>query len=181
VASTVVIERGTNMRVKKRSVAPGEVELGIVAVLQFVVTAALVAAPPQWLAGNGTALLTLSSYPHLTAIAKGVWSIVFFAAGGLCVQAVRLKNVVSRKWAWQVVIPLWACWMTGLSYPLIVGLPTNVITLSAVAVLVIQWLVTRLLVPLDSSWYSREVPMEQHQGERRLSVDDPDGSGHDQY
>lgn len=174
--TSTIVQRG-NVRVKLRTVAPGEVELGIVAALQFMVTAALVAAPPRMLAGNGTALLTLSDYPHLTPMARGLWSLVFFSAGMLCVHALRRPSVGSRKWAWQLVIPLWSCWLSGLLYPLIVGLPTNAITLSAVTVLIAQWLVTRILVPLDSYWYSREVPMEgEHQGERLFGVDDPDGS-----
>lgn len=168
--SHIVVQRG-DRRVKLRPVAPGEVELGVVALLQFGVTLALIAAPPRLLAGNGTALLTLENYPHISYSIKCTWAIIFFSAGVLCVRAIKHPSVSSRKWAWQFVIPLWACWMSGLVYPMIVGLSTNVIMLSAVAVLVIQWLVTRLLVPLDSYWYSREVPIEEHQGGRALGVD----------
>jgi len=174
--SHIVVQRGSQS-VKLRPVAPGEVELGVVALLQFIVTAALVAAPPRLLAGNGTALLILANHPHISFIIKGCWSIVFFMAGILCARAVARPSVSSRRWAWQLVIPLWACWLSGLTYPLIVGLPTNIIALSAVAVLVIQWLLTRLLVPLDSYWYSREVPIEELQGERSLGVDHLESGG----
>lgn len=177
--TSTIVQQG-NARVKLRPVAPGEVEFGLVALLQFMVAAALFFAPHDQLTGNGTALLTLSNYPHLTALARGIWGVVFLTAGILCVRALRKPSIGHRKWAWQLVIPLWACWLSGLIYPLIVGLPTNVITLSAVTVLVAQWLVTRVLVPLDSYWYSREVPMagEHHQGERLFGVDDPDGSSY---
>lgn len=177
-ASHIVVQRGSR-RVKLRPVAPGEVELGAVALLQFIVTAALLVAPPRLLAGNGTALLTLAHYPNVSFIVKGCWAIVFFSAGLLCTRAITSPGIESRKWAWQLVIPLWAAWLTGLTFPMIVGRSTNVIMLSAVAVLVIQWLVTRLLVPLDSYWYSREVPIEElYQGERSLGVDlDSCGSG----
>lgn len=168
--SHIVVQRGSR-RVKLRPVAPGEVELGVVALLQFGVTLALLAAPPRLLAGNGTALLLLQG-SHMEFFMKGVWGIVFFSAGMLCVRAIHSPSVASRKWAWQLVIPLWACWLSGLIYPMIVGLQSNIIVVSAVAVLVIQWLVTRLLVPLDSYWYSREVPIEDLvQGERSLGVD----------
>lgn len=177
-ATSTIVQRG-DVRMKLRAVAPGEVELSLVAMLQFMVTAALFFAPQKQLSGNGTALLTLSNYEGLTPFARGIWGIIFGAAGVLCVRALRRPSVTTRKWAWQLVIPLWACWLSGLIYPLIVGMPTNVITLSAVTVLVAQWLVTRVLVPLDSYWYSRVVPMDgEHQGERQFGVDDPYGSGY---
>lgn len=161
--------RGARL-VKKRSVAPGEVELACVAVLQFLVTAALIFAPPRLLAGNGTALLLGLGGDHFLAAMRGAWSLVFFTAGMLCIRAIRYKTLQSRKWAWQTVIPLWACWLGGLMYPLVVGLQTNLIMLSVVTVLVLQWLVTRILVPLDSHWYSREVPVEVRE-EGLLRVD----------
>lgn len=173
-ATSTIVTRG-NQRVKLRPVAPGEVEFSIVGVLQFIATASLVLAPPQWLRGNGTALLLMTDYPHLTSIARSAWALVFFSAGMLCVQAVTRPSIMTRKLAWQVVIPLWACWLAGLFYPLVVGLDTNVISLSAVSCLVTQWLVTRLLVPLDSFWYSREVPVDEL-NEGNVGVDDYPGS-----
>jgi len=170
-ASHIVVRRGSRS-VKLRPVAPGEIELGAVSLLQFVAAGALLVAPSRLLTGNGTALLILANHPTLTPIIKVCWSFVFFIAGFLCVRAIWRSTINTRRWAWQVVIPVWAFWLSGLVYPMIVGLPTNIIMLSAVAVLVIQWLTTRLLVPLDSYWYSREVPIEElPQGERSLSVD----------
>lgn len=171
-----VEQRGARL-VKKRSVAPGEVELAAVAVLQFLVTTALVVAPARMLAGNGTALLLGLGTHELQPAARGIWSIIFFTAGMLCARAIRYKTVSTRKWAWQVVIPLWAAWLAGLMYPLVVGLPTNVIMLSVVTVLVTQWLVTRILVPLDSHWYSREVPIEaREEGLLRVGAHSRGGS-----
>lgn len=145
--------------VKHRLVAPGEVELGIVAFLQFIAAGALFFAPGRFLAGNGTALLTLASHPDLTHIAKLFWGFMFLVAGLLCVNALRKPCVPCRRWAWQFVIPLWMCWLCGLLYPGFVGLQTNAILVAAACALVLQWLVTRILVPLDSPWYSREVPL----------------------
>ena len=176
--ATLGIEHRGALLVKKRSVAPGEVELAAVAVLQFLVTAALILAPARLLSGNGTALLLGLGTHDLQPAARGIWSIVFFCAGMLCSRALRYKTVAARKWAWQVVIPLWACWLAGLMYPLIVGLPTNVIMLSVVTVIVMQWLVTRILVPLDSHWYSREVPVEVRE-EGLLRVDAHSRGGSD--
>src|SRR3979490_2596599 len=130
-ATNAIVQRG-NQRVKLRSVAPGEVELTVVGALQFIVSAALIVAPPRLLRGNGTALLTLSNYPDLSQIVKSVWALIFFSAGLLCARAVMFGSISARKGAWQLVIPLWACWLSGLIYPLVVGQPTNVITLSAV-------------------------------------------------
>lgn len=156
-AHTLVTPAG--VRFKLRTIAPGELELTIVAGLQYGVALALLIAPERLLAGNGTALLTLTNYPSLTPIAKSIWMIVFLAAGVFCHRAVIRPSIQHRKWAWQLVIPLWACWFMGLCYPLFVSQPTNVIILMAVATLVSQWLLTRFLVPLDSHWYSRVVPV----------------------
>lgn len=144
---------------KHRRVAPGEVELTIVAALQFIASGALFFAPAHWLIGNGTALLTLSSYPDVTYYAKITWGVVFLVAGILCMVALLQPKVSTRRVAWQFVIPLWMCWLSGLLYPAFVGLATNVILVAACGALVLQWLVTRILVPLDSPWYSREVPL----------------------
>lgn len=168
-AHTVVTKSGG--RVKRRTVAPGEVELAVVAGLQYIAAFALLVAPPFMLAGNGTALLTLATHPSLTSVAKAVWAVVFFGAGYVCHKAIRQPSPVNRKWAWQFVIPLWTAWLGGLSFPLFIGQSTNIIILAAVAALVTQWLVTRVLVPLDSHWYSREVPIEGLRPEERASRD----------
>ncbi len=164
----MMMTREDGQVVSRRRVAPGEVELTIAAALQFIASAALFLAPPWLLAGNGTALLTLASKPEWTYLAKSFWGAVFLAAGFMCVIALREPRIATRRAAWQVVIPLWMCWLTGLMYPLFVGLPTNVILVAAASALVLQWLVTRILVPLESPWYSREVPLAvERQGESR--------------
>src|SRR5690348_7069201 len=108
-ATMVTVEQRGARLVKKRSVAPGEVELTAVAVLQFLVTMSLIFASPRLLAGNGTALLLGLGGDHFMPAMRCLWSIVFFSAGMLCARAVRYKTLSTRKWAWQVVIPLWAC------------------------------------------------------------------------
>lgn len=159
--------REDGLVVKRRRVAPGEVELSVVMVLQFVASLSLFFAPSRLLAGNGTALLTLATHPDLTYYAKIFWGAIFLIAGMMCFVAISEPRPETRRAAWQTVIPLWMCWLSGLSYPLFVGLPTNIILIAAVATLVTQWLVTRILVPLDSPWYSREVPLTvERQGER---------------
>jgi len=168
-AHTLVTPAGR--RFKMRTIAPGEVELSVVAALQYGVAMALIIAPPRLLAGNGTSLLTLASHPSLSFIVKGLWALVFFSVGLLCHRAVLKPSVTHRKWAWQFVIPLWACWFMGLCYPLFVNQPTNIIILMAVATLVAQWLLTRVLVPLDSHWYSRTVPLDGEHNEERSSSD----------
>lgn len=149
--------RHSSVMIRKRVVAPGEVELASTAVLQFIGSLAMLFAPPDLLAGNGTAMMTLASMPDYTFYARFFWAALFFHCGYLLVRAIRRPSPHTRKWAWQVVIPVWCMWLTGLSFPLIVDQPTNIIMLSAVAVLVTQWVVTRFLVPLDGSWYDREV------------------------
>jgi hypothetical protein len=177
--ATVVafIEREGTRVFKRRTVAPGQAELSVVAFLQFAVVAALIAAPDRWLRGSGTAILLMAAHPEASPIVRMGWTLIFFTAGILCVRAITCKTISARKWAWQVVIPLWMCWLSGLIFPLFLGLPTNVIMLSAVTALVTQWMVTRILVPLDSSWYSREVPIQAHpEGEGLLqSVGDNSG------
>lgn len=158
--------REDGLVMKHRRVAPGEVELTIVMLLQFVAAIALFFAPSRLLAGNGTALLTMASHPEFTYTAKIFWGAVFLIAGMMCFVAVREPRPATRRMAWQTVIPLWMCWLSGLLYPVFVGLPTNIILIAAVATLVLQWLVTRILVPLDSPWYSRDVPLTvERQGE----------------
>lgn len=143
--------------VRKRAVAPGEVELATTAALQFIASAAMLGAPPRLMSGNGTALMTLASKPEYSIYARFFWAALFFHCGYLLVRAIRQPSPKTRKWAWQLVIPVWVMWLTGLSIPLLVGQPTNIIMLSATAVLVSQWMITRFLVPLDGSWYDREV------------------------
>lgn len=162
--------RGDGMVINRRRVAPGEVELTIVAGLQFIASTALFFAPPHWLAGNGTALLTLANYDGFNYYAKIFWGIVFLVAGIMSVMALVIPKVSTRCKAWNVVIPLWMCWLCGLLYPAFVGLATNVILVAACGALVLQWLVTRILVPANSHWYSREVPLAvERQGEGRVA------------
>lgn len=155
---------------KKRLIAPGELELGLATGLQFLAGAVLLFASPVYLAGHGTALLTFASRPELSTIIKVLWAVVFVITGILGVRALLQRNGSiqaedARKLAWQVIIPLWTLWLSGLVYPLFVGLPTNLIVLGAVSVLVIQWFGVRILVPADSDWYSREVSIGRHLGE----------------
>lgn len=153
----------------RRRVAPGEVELTIVTILQFIAASALFFAPSRLLAGNGTALLTLANHPEVTDIVKTMWGIGFLIAGCVAFMALKEPREDTRRMAWQVVIPLWMCWVTGLSFPLFVGQDTNVIMLSVAFAMVAQWMVTRILVPLDSPWYSREVPLAvERQGESQV-------------
>lgn len=167
--AVMMMTREDGQIVSRRRVAPGEVELSIAAALQFIASIALFLAPGRLLAGNGTALLTLADHPQLTYYAKSFWGALFLAAGFMCVVALREPRIATRRVAWQVVIPLWACWLCGLMYPLFVGLPTNIILIAAACALVLQWLVTRILVPLDSPWYSREVPLAvERQGESQV-------------
>lgn len=147
----------TSVVTKRRLVAPGEVELATAALLQFIGTLALLFAPERLMAGNGTALMTLKSYPEYTLYAHFFWSAIFFHCGYLLVRAIHQPCPHTRKWAWQITIPVWVMWLTGLAFPMFVGQTTNIFFLSAMAVLVIQWLVTRFLVPLDGAWYDREV------------------------
>lgn len=145
------------MLIRKRVVAPGEVELATTGALQFIASLALLFAPPTLMAGHGTAMMTLASSPQFSIYARFFWAALFFHCGYLLVRAIRKPSPHTRKWAWQLVIPVWVMWLTGLSFPLFVDQPTNIIMLSAVAVLVAQWMITRFLVPLDGSWYDREV------------------------
>jgi hypothetical protein len=153
------------MVVKRRAVAPGEVELASAAALQFIACLALLFASPLYLAGNGTALLTQDS-----STIKFIWAAIFGYAGWLAVRAIRRPSIKNRRVAWQVVIPLWACWFMGLAFPLFVGQPTNIIVLAAVFFLINQWILTRLFVPLNGKWYDREV-LVKSQGDRTVSVD----------
>jgi hypothetical protein len=145
---------GNEMRVQ-RKVAPGEIELGSAAALQFVAALALLFASPHLLAGNGTALLTAASYPTYTGIVKTVWGLIFAYAGYMAVRAITKPSVKNRRIAWQVIIPLWACWWTGLAFPLVIGRDTNVVVLAAVFFFINQWILTRLFVPLNGHWYDR--------------------------
>ena len=168
---TMLMTREDGLVVNRRRVAPGEVELTIVTILQFIAAFALFFAPSRLLSGNGTALLTLASHgPQFESITKTLWGIAFLIAGCVSFMAIKEPRVDTRRVAWQVVIPLWTCWVTGLSFPLFVGQDTNVIMLSVAFAMVAQWLVTRILVPLDSPWYSREVPLAvERQGESQVS------------
>jgi hypothetical protein len=151
--------------IKRRSVAPGELELASVAGLQAIAALALILASPRVLAGNGTALLTAAGHPGLSPIIKFVWAGVFAYAGYLAVRAIRRPSVKNRRVAWQLIIPLWACWTAGLAFPLFIGQATNVIVLAMCVALVNQWIITRLFVPLNGTWYDREVVRPLYTGE----------------
>lgn len=167
----VMMTRSDGTVIQRRKVAPGEVELGVVAVLQFVATMALFFAPKELLAGNGTALLLFASKPDWYYTARIAWGVIFLCLFFMAFVAIREPRVTTRKWAWQCVIPVWMVWLGGLTYPLFVGLPTNIILITAMFALVSQWIITRFLVPVDSHWYSREVPLAvERQGEGSRSA-----------
>jgi hypothetical protein len=151
--------------VKRRSIAPGELEFISVAALQILAAGALLFAPVRVLAGNGTALLTAALHPELSGSVKTVWALIFAYAAYLAIRAIKSPSVKNRRVAWLFIIPLWACWTAGLAFPLFIGQATNIIVLGMCACLVNQWIITRLFVPPNGSWYDREVTLPRPQGE----------------
>jgi hypothetical protein len=162
VATILVTEQ---QMVKKRWMAPGELELASAAALQFFAALCFFAASPRLLAGNGTALLTAASHPELAPFIKLIWAAVFGYAGYLAVRAIRRPSIKHRRVAWQVIIPLWSAWCAGLVFPLFIGQTTNLIVLGMCFALVNQWIITRLFVPLNGTWYDREVRLPRPSGE----------------